>query len=63
MASPSSGLDRFDKASGIFIRYGHDPNDLLSISSNSILNVYEDSHTETLWVVNYNGSIYKSEKS
>ncbi len=63
MASPTSGLDLFDKGSGSFTRYAHDPNDPTTISSNAILRLVEDQLTNTLWAVNYNGHIDRHNKN
>ncbi len=57
IASPTSGLERFDKKTGLFQRYTHDPNDASTVSSNSISRVYEHHPTQTVWVVNYDGGI------
>ncbi len=62
IGSPSSGLELFDKKSGTFTRYGHDPNDSNTVSSNSISRVYEDRRTKTMWVTNHDGRIDRHDK-
>jgi ligand-binding sensor domain-containing protein len=51
----SAGLDRFDATKGTFTHYRHQPDDPYSISSNSVVAIYED-RQGTLWVGT--GSVY-----
>ena len=43
------GLIQFDPAKKVALSFRHDPNDIHSISSNVILDIYEDSHNR-LWI-------------
>ena len=43
------GLNRFNKSTGQFIRYLHDPNNSASLVSNKVNAIYEDSRG-TFWV-------------
>jgi len=61
-ASPSSGLDLFDKETKTFVRYSHNPRDPNSVGSNAVVGVYGDRRTETLWVLGLEGSIDRHNK-
>ena len=41
--SSEGGLNRFDRKSGTFTRYLHDPNDVTSLLDNAVRAIYEDS--------------------
>jgi PAS domain S-box-containing protein len=43
------GLNVFDRASGQFTRYRHDPSDRHSLSNNHVKSIYQD-QTGTLWI-------------
>ena len=43
------GLNRFDRETGTFTRYQHDPNDPNSIGANAVSSLYED-HSGRFWV-------------
>ncbi len=51
-----NGLGRFDRKSGKFEYYCHDPGNPDSISDNDVLYLYEDSRGR-LWVGTYNGGL------
>ena len=48
------GLNKYDKSTGSFIRYLHDPNNHRSIGSNSVWAIDEDS-TGDLWIATDRG--------
>jgi ligand-binding sensor domain-containing protein len=50
------GLNQFDRETGQFIRYQHDPADPHSLSHNHVRAVYED-RSGTLWVGTYGGGL------
>lgn len=52
----SKGLARFDKATGSFQIYRHDPNDSQSISSNEIRSFFQDSKGR-LWIGTFDGGL------
>ncbi len=60
-----NGLGRFDRETGKFEYFRHDPGNPATISDNDVLYLYEDSHGK-LWVGTYNGGLnmfdYASEK-
>ena len=41
--NPEGGLNRFDRKSGTFTTYLHDPNDVTSLLDNAVRTIYEDS--------------------
>ncbi len=50
------GLNRFDKATATFEHYTADPNDPQSISSESVVDIYQDT-SGTLWVATQGGGL------
>ncbi len=63
IVSPSSGLSRLDKHSGVITRYGTDSDNPFTVSSNSISRVFQDRRTGTMWVVNHDGRIDKHDRN
>ncbi len=63
IVTPSAGLSRLDKHSGVFTRYGADSNDPFTVSSNSISRVFQDHRTDNMWVVNHDGRIDKHDRN
>jgi len=55
--SSNSGLSLLNKDRSLFTRFAHDPINLNSIGSNSVAQIYQDSHSDTLWALNSQGSI------
>jgi len=62
ISSENSGIDLFDKKNEIFTRYQHKPEDPRSISTNAIVGVYDHLPSHTLWVINFDGSIDRSDE-
>jgi PAS domain S-box-containing protein len=56
------GLEMFDKSTGTFHVYHHDPNDPTSLSSDLIFGVFED-QSGILWVINLMESIDKIDRN
>jgi ligand-binding sensor domain-containing protein len=54
-----SGLYRFDRRTGRFIRYGHNPSDPSSLAHNSVLVIYKDRKGD-LWIGTRGGVSYLS---
>jgi sugar lactone lactonase YvrE len=52
------GINRFDRKTGKFTRFLHDPNDPASLSLNEIRSVYQD-RTGALWIGTYGGGLDK----
>ena len=52
----SGGLNKFDRATGIFSHYLHDPVDPNSLSRMGIRSIYEDS-SGTFWIGSYTGGL------
>lgn len=52
----SSGLNRLDKATGIFTRYQHNPGDENSLSDNAVMAIFEDNNG-ILWVGTDSGGL------
>ena len=50
----ASGLDLLDRATGVFTHHRHDPDDLRSLSHNSVFALYED-RDSTIWAGTRNG--------
>ncbi len=63
LVSQSSGFDLFNKNTETFARYGHDPENTTTVSSNSIARIYNDRRTGALWVVNYDGRVDRHDKN
>lgn len=57
IGSDGGGLNRWDPASGKFVRHRHDPNDPESLSDNNIEALYED-RNGGLWIGNHKGISY-----
>jgi signal transduction histidine kinase/ligand-binding sensor domain-containing protein len=51
------GLNRFDRKTGKFIRYLHDPQNSRSIGDNRITNLYED-NKGNFWTLTFNAGLY-----
>lgn len=49
----TSGLDLFDKKTGVFKHYRHEPDNPDSLNSNMISRVYEDPETGIFWILNH----------
>jgi len=62
ISSENSGIDLFDKEQGVFTRYQHKSDDPRSISTNAIVGVYDHQPSHTLWAINFNGSIDRSDE-
>ena len=56
------GLNKFDRRSGKFTYYKHDPSNVNSISDNHV-RVITDDRTGNLWIGTYNGGLNKFNKS
>jgi signal transduction histidine kinase/ligand-binding sensor domain-containing protein len=54
VGSYGAGLSRFDRSSGRFTTYLHDPGSASSLSSNIVSRILID-HAGTMWVATYNG--------
>lgn len=63
LVSSSSGLDRFDKETGTFTRFAHDPSDPATVGSNAITRVFQDPRTKIIWVINHDGRIDKNDRN
>jgi len=62
--SKHTGLEMFDRKTGKFIRYAHDPKNPSSPSSKEISCVYEDPVTGIFWAINtYKGVIDKYDRN
>ncbi len=58
--SDNGGLEMFDKQTGIFTRYAHNPDNPWSLSTNGMRGgIYEDPETGIFWVLNFVGKIDK----
>ena len=55
------GLCYYDKASGTFTAYRHDPGDATSISSDRVLHIFEDSRSD-LWIGTFGGSLNRLDR-
>ncbi|WP_440998496.1 two-component regulator propeller domain-containing protein [Fodinibius sp. SL11] len=51
------GLNRFNRESGTFTRYLHDPNDSNTLTSNHVMSIFEDSRG-TFWVGTWNYGLH-----
>jgi signal transduction histidine kinase len=56
-----SGLNRFDKYTGTFTRYKHEPDDPDSLSDNTVLSILEDSEG-ALWIGTEKGGLNKFDR-
>ena len=61
IATFGGGLCYFDRATETFTAYRHDPDDPTSISSDRVLNVFEDSESN-LWVGTFGGSLNRFDR-
>jgi len=50
------GLNRLDRATGRFSRWGYEPDNPFSLIHNTIPSIYED-ESGALWIVTYGGSL------
>jgi signal transduction histidine kinase/ligand-binding sensor domain-containing protein len=56
------GLNKFDKKSGTFTRYLHDPNDTSSLGNNKICAIYEDDQG-VFWIGTARNMIHKMDRT
>jgi len=61
IGTENQGLYIFDRNNETFTRFVHNPDDLLSISGNSIISIIEDSR-ERLWIATGNDGLNKYDK-
>ncbi len=57
----SKGLDRFDRETGQFVHYQHNPEDSSSLSHDFVLTIFED-HEGTIWVGTLYGGVNKFDR-
>lgn len=57
----SKGLDRFDRTTGQFVHYKHNPDDAHSLSNNFVISLFED-HNGTIWVGTLYGGVNKFDR-
>jgi ligand-binding sensor domain-containing protein/signal transduction histidine kinase len=55
------GLNRFNRETGTFTRFLHDPNDVHSLLSNKVSAIYEDSHG-ILWIGTSGNGLHKMDR-
>jgi len=55
------GLNRFNRKTGKFTRYIHDPNDPYSLGSDDVLAIYED-QAGTLWIATFGGGLNRYDR-
>ncbi len=62
IGTQDGGLDKFDRATGRFIRYQYDPNDPTTLGSNYVFSIQED-HTGVLWVGTNGGGLNRFDRA
>ncbi|MBC7874785.1 MAG: hypothetical protein H7Y01_12355, partial [Ferruginibacter sp.] len=58
----NGGLNRFDRNTGKFTRYLHDPSNPYSIGDNRIKYIYEDSH-QNFWIATLEAGLYNLDRN
>ncbi|MFT4929889.1 MAG: signal transduction histidine kinase/ligand-binding sensor domain-containing protein, partial [Phenylobacterium sp.] len=62
IGTEGGGLNRYDAAQKVLVRYKHDPTNLDSLSDDRVWSIYEDRH-RVLWIGTSNGGLNKIDKN